>query len=86
MKAVKEKITITLDRKRAAKLRRVSRLRRTTIDALVSEMTDQLDTRSPAETEQWLESLGTTLVGKITKKDMDADPKLAKYMARPAGK
>lgn len=83
---MKEKITITLDRKRAAKLRRVSRLRRTTIYALVSEMTDKLEPEAVSDMEKWLDSLGNTLVGKISEQDLKADPRLAKYLVQPARK
>lgn len=86
MASVQETIVLKLDRRRAAKLRRVCRLRRTTIDALVSEMTDRLDNAPRTENEKWLESLGTTLSGKLSKKEIKSDPRLAKYLIQPPRK
>ena len=78
---MKVKLTLTMDAKRVAKLRALSRRRRMTVAALVEDLTD----RALSEQEgalDWVEGLKGAITGKVSKVDIAQDPRLAKIMGR----
>ena len=83
MKAAKEKVTFTLKRRTILNLRRVSRIRKTTIDAVVEDLARNLEAKGQDASGpdlSWLDATAGSLTGKFTQKDFDADPRLAKIM------
>jgi len=74
---MKGKLTLSLDKKRIAKLRRASIRRKTSITALVEEFADRLDEAGTKPGGSWVEELKGVLTGKIKQADLDADPRLA---------
>lgn len=74
---MKGKLTLSLDKKRIAKLRRASIRRKTSITALVEEFADRLEGSTANESTSWVEELKGVLTGKTTPSDLDADPRLA---------
>ncbi|HRO99097.1 MAG TPA: DUF6364 family protein [Flavobacteriales bacterium] len=78
---MKVKLTLTMDAKRVAKLRAMSRRRRMTVAALVEDLTDRALSEGGDELD-WVEGLKGAITGKITKADLEKDPRLAKIMGR----
>lgn len=74
---MKGKLTLSLDKKRIAKLRRASIRQKRSITALVEEFADRLDETGAKPGANWVDELQGSLTGKITQKDLDADPRLA---------
>ena len=74
---MKGKLTLSLDKKRIAKLRRASIRRKTSITALVEELADRLEETGTKQSGSWVEELKGVLTGKIEQADLDADPRLA---------
>lgn len=75
---MKGKLTLSLDKKRIAKLRKASARRKTSITALVEEFADQLESETTKPGKGYLiDELKGILTGKITKKDLEEDPRLA---------
>ena len=78
---MKVKLTLTMDAKRVAKLRALSRRRRMTVAALVEDLTDRALSEGVDDMD-WVEGLKGAITGKITKADLEKDPRLAKIMGR----
>jgi hypothetical protein len=74
---MKGKLTLSLDKKRIAKLRRASIRRKTSITALVEEFADRLESTGTMAGPSWVDELKGTLTGKLAQADLDADPRLA---------
>lgn len=79
---MKTRITLTMDAKRVEKLRRWSRKRRISVAALVEDLTDALGEAQKEADVDWVEGLKGALTGRITKKDLDQDPRLAKILSK----
>lgn len=78
---MKVKLTLTMDAKRVAKLRALSRRRRMTVAALVEDLTDRALSEQEGDLD-WVEGLKGALTGKVSKADIAKDPRLAKIMGR----
>ena len=78
---MKTRLTLTMDSKRVAKLRALSRRRRISVAALVEDLTDRV-LAEPEGDMDWVEGLKGALTGKITKAELSKDPRLAKIMGR----
>jgi len=78
---MKVKLTLTMDAKRVAKLRALSRRRRMTVAALVEDLTDRALSEQEGDLD-WVEGLKGAITGKVSKADIDQDPRLANIMAR----
>ncbi len=79
---MKTRITLTMDTRRVEKLRRWSRKRRISVAALVEDLTDTLGETQKGADVDWVEGLKGALTGRITKKDLDQDPRLAKLLSK----
>jgi hypothetical protein len=78
---MKVKLTLTMDAKRVAKLRALSRSRRMSVAALVEDLTDRALNETDGDMD-WVEGLKGALTGKVTEADLAKDPRLAKIMGR----
>lgn len=78
---MKVKLTLTMDAKRVAKLRALSRRRRMTVAALVEDLTDRALSEQEGDLD-WVEGLKGAITGKVSKDDIAQDPRLAKIMGR----
>lgn len=84
LSCMKGKLTLSLDPKRIAKLRRASIRRKTTITALVEELADRLDASQEKAGKDWLDEMKGALTGRISRKDLADDPKLAHILGKSA--
>jgi hypothetical protein len=77
--AMKTKLTLSIDKKNVALLRKASARRGKTISALVEELAHTLEKEDSAEepVPEWLAEMGTWLKGAFTEKDFEEDPRLA---------
>lgn len=76
---MKVKLTLTMDAKRVAKLRALSR--RMTVAALVEDLTDRALSEQEGDLD-WVEGLKGAITGKVSKADIAKDPRLAKILGR----
>ncbi len=76
---MKKKVTLSLDQRTVALLRKASARRAKPMSAIVDELVEELDKKEKAKEDDfaWLEEMGTWLSGKFTEKDLEADPRLA---------
>lgn len=76
---MKTKLTLSIDKKNVALLRKASARRSKTISALVEELAQTLEKEDSAKepVPEWLAEMGTWLEGKVTQKDLEEDPRLA---------
>ncbi len=80
--SMKTRLVLTMDAKRVAKLRALSRRRKISVAALVEDLTDRIDAKDEAAGTDWVEGLRGVITGKISKADREKDPRLAKIMGR----
>jgi hypothetical protein len=78
--AMKTKLTLSIDKKNVALLRKANVHRGKSISALVEELADELEKKDSHEGLEWLNDWSKALKGKYTKKDLDADPRFAYAM------
>lgn len=78
---MKVRLTLTMDAKRVAKLRALSRRRRMTVAALVEDLTDRAS-NEPNGDMDWVEGLKGAITGKVSKAELAKDPRLAKIMGQ----
>ena len=76
---MKTKVTLSLNKKTVALLRKASARREKPMSAIVDELVEQKDKQESAEATipDWLREMGTWLEGKVTPKDLEEDPRLA---------
>ncbi|HEX2616409.1 MAG TPA: hypothetical protein VHL57_02645 [Flavobacteriales bacterium] len=76
---MKTKVTLSLNTRTVAMLRKASVRRSATMSAIVDELVEELDRKDAVKPDdlKWLDDLGTWLSGKVTKKDLEEDPRLA---------
>jgi predicted DNA-binding ribbon-helix-helix protein len=77
---MKTRLVLTMDPKRVAKLRAVSRRRKISVAALVEHLADRMEASEDATGEDWVEGLRGVITGKISKADLAKDARLAKIM------
>lgn len=75
---MKTKLTLSIDKKNVALLRKASARRSKTISALVEDLAQKLakEDSEDEEVPEWLAEMGTWLKG-VTEKDLEEDPRLA---------
>ncbi len=76
---MKKKVTLSLNQRTVAMLRKAGARRAKPMSAIVDELVEALDRKEAAEVEipVWLKEMGTWLEGKVTQKDLEEDPRLA---------
>ena len=76
---MKTKVTLSLNKKTVAMLRKAGARRAKPMSAIVDELVEELDKRESAKEDDfaWLKEMGTWLSGKVTEKDLEEDPRLA---------
>lgn len=76
---MKKKVTLSLDQRTVAMLRKAGARRAKPMSAIVDELVEELEKKEIAKEDDfaWLEEMGTWLSGKFTEKDMEEDPRLA---------
>lgn len=76
---MKTKVTLSLNKKTVAMLRKAGARKAKPMSAIVDELVEELDRKDAARPEvpDWLSEMGTWLSGKITEKDLEEDPRLA---------
>ena len=76
---MKKKVTLSLDQRTVAMLRKAGARRAKPMSAIVDELVEELEKKEKAKEDDfaWLEEMGTWLSGKITQKDLEEDPRLA---------
>jgi hypothetical protein len=77
---MKTKVTLSLNKKTVSMLRKAGLRKAKPMSAIVDELVEELDRKDAAKKDDdlaWLDEMGTWLNGKITKKDLDEDPRLA---------
>ncbi len=76
---MKKKVTLSLDQRTVAMLRKAGARRAKPMSAIVDELVEELEKKEKAKEDDfaWLEDMGTWLSGKVTKKDLEEDPRLA---------
>jgi len=79
---MKTRITLTMDSKRVAKLRALSRRRKMSVAALVERLTDRIDEQEDASDVDWVEGLKGAITGRISEADLAKDPRLARIMGK----
>jgi predicted DNA-binding ribbon-helix-helix protein len=79
---MKTRITLTMDSKRVAKLRALSRRRKMSVAALVERLTDRIDEQEDALDVDWVEGLKGAITGRISEADLANDPRLARIMGK----
>lgn len=79
---MKDRLTITLDRKRALKLRRVSDRRGTTVSEVVAALVDQLDADKPLGGELFSKRFAGILAGTLSTEDAERGDEVGKQLRR----
>ena len=76
---MKKKVTLSLNQRTVAMLRKAGARSAKPMSAIVDELVEELDRKAAAEAEvpEWLKEMGTWLEGKVTQKDLEEDPRLA---------
>jgi len=76
---MKKKVTLSLNARTVAMLRKAGARRAKPMSAIVDELVEELEKKEKAKEDDfsWLEEMGTWLSGKITQKDLEEDPRLA---------
>lgn len=76
---MKKKVTLSLEQRTVAMLRKAGARRAKPMSAIVDELVEALDRKEAAEAKvpAWLKEMGTWLEGKVTQKDLEDDPRLA---------
>jgi hypothetical protein len=76
---MKTKVTLSLNKRTVAMLRKAGARRAQTMSSIVDELVEDLEKKEKAKEDDfaWLEEMGTWLSGKISKKDLEEDPRLA---------
>ncbi len=76
---MKTKVTLSLNKKTVAMLRKAGARRAKPMSAIVDDLVEELDRKDSAKAgiPDWLSEMGTWLHGKVTKKDLEDDPRLA---------
>lgn len=77
---MKTKVTLSLNKKTVAMLRKAGARKAKPMSAIVDELVEELDRKDAAQKDDdlaWLDEMGTWLNGKITQKDLQEDPRLA---------
>lgn len=77
---MKTKVTLSLNKKTVAMLRKAGARRAKPMSAIVDELVEELDRKDAVKKEDdlaWIDEMGTWLSGKITQKDLEEDPRLA---------
>lgn len=76
---MKKKVTLSLNARTVAMLRKAGARRAKPMSAIVDELVEDLDRKEAAKEDDfaWLDEMGTWLSGKITKKDLEEDLRLA---------
>lgn len=77
---MKKKLTLSVDTKKVALLRKAGVRRSKTISALVEELADELSKEETATPLAWLDDWAKALKGKYSKKDLEGDPRFAYAM------
>lgn len=78
--AMKTKVTLSLNKKTVAMLRKAGLRKAKPMSAIVDELVEELDRKDAIKKDDdlaWLDDMGTWLNGKITQKDLEDDPRLA---------
>ena len=91
---MKTKVTLSLNKRTVALLRKAGARRAKPMSATVDELVEELDRKDAAKKDDdhaWIDEMGTWLSGKISQKDLEEDPRLAyafgyKPKAKPAPK
>lgn len=77
---MKTKVTLSLNKKTVAMLRKAGARKAKPMSAIVDELVEELDRKDSIKKDDdlaWLDEMGTWLNGKITEKDLEEDPRLA---------
>ncbi|HQV38329.1 MAG: hypothetical protein IPO60_15820 [Flavobacteriales bacterium] len=76
---MKKKVTLSLNQRTVAMLRKAGARRAKPMSAIVDELVEELEKKEKAKEDDfaWLEEMGTWLSGKISIKDLEEDPRLA---------
>jgi hypothetical protein len=76
---MKTKITLSLNKKTVAILRKAGARKARPMSAIVDDLVEDMERKEAAKAEvpDWLREMGTWLHGKVTKKDLEEDPRLA---------
>ena len=77
---MKKKLTLSVDAKKVALLRKAGVRRSKTISALVEDLADELSSKEATTSLTWLDDWAKALKGKYSKKDLEADPRFAYAM------
>ncbi len=79
---MKTRITLTMDSKRVAKLRALSRRRKVSVAHLVEDLTDGISLDGEDLETDWVDGLKGALTGKFSKADLAKDARLAKVLGK----
>jgi len=76
---MKKKVTLSLEARTVALLRKAGARREKPMSAVVDDLVEELDRKDAAKEDDfaWLKEMGTWLSGKVTIKDLEEDPRLA---------
>jgi hypothetical protein len=77
---MKTKVTLSLNQRTVAMLRKAGARKAKPMSAIVDELVEELDRKDAAKTDDdlaWIDEMGTWLSGKFTEKDLQDDPRLA---------
>lgn len=76
---MKKKVTLSLNARTVAMLRKAGARRAKPMSSIVDELVEELEKKEKAKEDDfaWLKEMGTWLSGKITQKDLEEDPRLA---------
>jgi len=76
---MKTKVTLSLNKRTVAMLRKAGARKAKPMSAIVDDLVEELDRKEAAKGDDlaWLDEMGTWLSGKISRKDLEEDPRLA---------
>ncbi len=76
---MKTKVTLSLNKRTVAMLRKAGARKAKPMSAIVDDLVEELDRKEATKGNDlaWIDEMGTWLSGKITKKDLEEDPRLA---------
>jgi len=86
---MKKKVTLSLEARTVALLRKAGARREKPMSAVVDELVEKNERAESADAPipDWLREMGTWLEGKVTQKDLEEDPRLAyAYGYKPEAK
>lgn len=77
---MKTKVTLSLNQRTVAMLRKAGARKAKPMSAIVDELVEELDRKDAAQKDDdmaWIDEMGTWLSGKFSEKDLQDDPRLA---------